>query len=351
MSLPTTFGTLTAATGGELDGNFQAVGVLTTIPCTLTGTNALVLAQEVNTPTISSYNPLLRLSAIIQNNNTGAVTAALGSLPVLPVYKDTSSGPTALSGSELQAKNQVVLVYDSALNSGGGGFHMSAPSTGSAGTVTSITAGTGLSGGTITASGTIALAAVSTLTLLANSTGGSAVPTANTLTAYLDAVFGTTQGSVLYRGASAWAELGPGTSGQFLETQGAGANPQWATPVAQTNTTWTPTDASGAGLSFTGVSASYTQIGNMVFYYAQLTYPTTASGSNAAIGGLPVNVANANYAQNYGSAKSAGVSTLQLTQVVKNAATMNLLTSASAAVTNTTLSTNIVVISGFYPVA
>lgn len=47
------------------------------------------------------------------------------------------------------------------------------------------------------------------------------------LQALLDAVT-TTQGSILFRGASEWQFLGPGTSGQFLETQGAGADPVWA---------------------------------------------------------------------------------------------------------------------------
>lgn len=35
------------------------------------------------------------------------------------------------------------------------------------------------------------------------------------------------QGSILYRGPSGWSVLGPGTNGQVLQTQGAGANPQW----------------------------------------------------------------------------------------------------------------------------
>jgi hypothetical protein len=37
-----------------------------------------------------------------------------------------------------------------------------------------------------------------------------------------------TQGSILYRSASAWSALAPGTSGYFLKTNGAGANPTWA---------------------------------------------------------------------------------------------------------------------------
>ena len=55
--------------------------------------------------------------------------------------------------------------------------------------------------------------------------------------------------------------------------------------------TWTPADASGAGLTFTGVTAKYTKIGNIVTVQSQLTYPTTASGSTAAISGLPFTTA------------------------------------------------------------
>lgn len=43
----------------------------------------------------------------------------------------------------------------------------------------------------------------------------------------LDAIT-TTQGSILYRGASSWSVLSPGTSGQFLKTNGPGADPSWA---------------------------------------------------------------------------------------------------------------------------
>jgi hypothetical protein len=51
---------------------------------------------------------------------------------------------------------------------------------------------------------------------------------------------------------------------------------------------WTPTDASGAGLTFAGVtSARYTKIGRCVFVDAEVGYPPTASGASAVIGGLP----------------------------------------------------------------
>lgn len=39
---------------------------------------------------------------------------------------------------------------------------------------------------------------------------------------------GSTQGDVLYRSASAWTVLAPGSSGFFLKTQGTAANPTWA---------------------------------------------------------------------------------------------------------------------------
>ena len=51
--------------------------------------------------------------------------------------------------------------------------------------------------------------------------------------------------------------------------------------------TWTPTDNSGAGLSITNNSARYTRVGRQVSLVASITYPVTANGSNAQIGGFP----------------------------------------------------------------
>jgi hypothetical protein len=42
-----------------------------------------------------------------------------------------------------------------------------------------------------------------------------------------DALFGAAQGSVIYRSATGWVGLPPGTVGQVLQTGGAGANPSW----------------------------------------------------------------------------------------------------------------------------
>ena len=65
--------------------------------------------------------------------------------------------------------------------------------------------------------------------------------------------------------------------------------------------TWTPVDASGAGLSFTGASAYYTRIGRTVTVVFTLVYPTTANASAARIGGLPFTSANTNNGFNNGT--------------------------------------------------
>lgn len=51
----------------------------------------------------------------------------------------------------------------------------------------------------------------------------------------------TTRGTILYRGAAAWAALAPGAAGDFLQSGGAGANPSWITdqPVTDPTTTIT----------------------------------------------------------------------------------------------------------------
>lgn len=112
------------------------------------------------------------------------------------------------------------------------------------GTVTSVATSGGLTGGPITSSGTISIAAngvaltniaqIGSKTVLGNSGGGTANVAAITPSAVLDMI-DNTQGDILYRGASSWVQLAPGTSGQFLQTQGAAANPQWATGLIASN--------------------------------------------------------------------------------------------------------------------
>jgi len=61
--------------------------------------------------------------------------------------------------------------------------------------------------------------------------------------------------------------------------------------------TWTPTDGSGAGLTFTTAVGYYTKIGRVVQFSIQVVYPSTADATAAKIGSFPFAFANANAAR------------------------------------------------------
>lgn len=89
-----------------------------------------------------------------------------------------------------------------------------------------------------------------------------------TLSEILDFIGSAAQGDVLYRGASAWARLAAGTSGQVLTTGGTGANPSWTTAIpsgtvnmfagSSAPTGWLLCD--GAAVSRTTYAALFTAI-------------------------------------------------------------------------------------------
>jgi hypothetical protein len=51
--------------------------------------------------------------------------------------------------------------------------------------------------------------------------------------------------------------------------------------------TFTPTDGSGAGLTFTGAEGTYIKVGGQVTCWVKLTYPTTANTTAASVQGFP----------------------------------------------------------------
>ena len=73
-----------------------------------------------------------------------------------------------------------------------------------------------------------------------------------TTSAALDGI-GASQGDLLYRSSTAWTVLAPGTSGQFLKTQGTGADPVWAplTVPVGANPTATASDTAVNGTAIT----------------------------------------------------------------------------------------------------
>lgn len=115
---------VTEATGAQLDENWSLVSAQAPIPCTASGTNTIVLTQKSDVYAVTAYTNNMQFSAVAVASNNGAVTARLGSLDALNVYKDSSVGPVALVGGEIIIGCAFTLMYDAALNSGNGGFHL-----------------------------------------------------------------------------------------------------------------------------------------------------------------------------------------------------------------------------------
>ena len=78
----------------------------------------------------------------------------------------------------------------------------------------------------------------------ADLSGTAAISNAN-----LALLSGGTQGDVVYYNGSDWVKLGVGTSGQFLKTQGAAANPVWAGAGVMAHF------ISGASLAYVGATS------------------------------------------------------------------------------------------------
>jgi hypothetical protein len=201
------------------------------------------------------------------NTLTAVIDATTGSTQGQVLYRSGTVW-TALSPG---TSGQVLTTNGAAANP-------SWTAVGGTGTVTNVATGSGLTGGPITTTGTIALASISSGNVLGNVSGGSAAPSATTPTQVLD-VIGSTQGQILYRGASVWSALSPGTSGQFLQTTGAGSTPQWASGNSGTVTSVT----CGAGLSGGAITTSGTCALALTSAVLQAS-PTPPTGTTAAGG-------------------------------------------------------------------
>jgi hypothetical protein len=74
--------------------------------------------------------------------------------------------------------------------------------------------------------------------VIGRNSGGAGDPEEVASTQVLDWI-GSSQGSVLYRGSSAWSSLVPGTKRKVLTTAGSGANPSWDSMTVRQVTTAT----------------------------------------------------------------------------------------------------------------
>lgn len=114
--------------------------------------------------------------------------------------------------------------------------------------------------------------------------------------------------------------------------------------------TWTPTDNSGAGLSFTVYNATYTKIGRLVEVEAAIYFPTTASIATVKITGLPFTAADG-YDNTGGlsiSATNVGANYYML--ITRGSSTFTINTNADVGVTNVTYSGKVLKFFGWYHV-
>ena len=254
----TTSGTLSIATTGVAAASYGTASSVPTIAVNSQGqitsasNTAIAISGSAVSGNISGNAANVTGTVAITNGGTGATTAAaarsnLGAGTVTSVSSGTglSGGPITGSGTLSIANTGVTAatygdathVPQIAINSQGQITSASsvAITSGGTGTVTSVSSGnlspiftSSVATSTTTPAISYSLTNATAYTLLGNNTGSSASPAYNSLSSYIDNI-GSAQGDILYRGATNWSVLTPGTSGQVLKTNGASANPSWTT--------------------------------------------------------------------------------------------------------------------------
>jgi hypothetical protein len=143
------------------------------------------------------------------------------------------------------------------------------------------------------------------------------------------------------------------TNGGVLQVSNGISFPATQSACADVNTlddyeegTWTPTDGSGAGLSFTVTFATYTKIGRQVTCNAKIIYPSTANGSAAQINGLPFTSNSDNHAVSTMFTDQGAYFSLVVTQSTTALITRNL---SGADLSNANLSGKTLIFTISYP--
>lgn len=179
----------------------------------LTGSaNAYVAATARS---ITGYFQGLRICCKANHTNSGAATLNVNGIGAVDIRKSAS---TALVAGDIVSGKYYDFIYDTATPS----FQAMAVSVPAAGTISTAM----LADDSVTYAKMQNVSATSRV--IGRKTAGAGDLEELTLSEVLDFIGSAAQGDILYRGAASWARLGAGTSGQFLQTQGAGANPQWA---------------------------------------------------------------------------------------------------------------------------
>ena len=238
---------------------------------TATGTSdAKVLSYSVAP---AAYYNGQRFAFIANTTNTTSATLNVNSLGAKTIKKDVSGTLTNLAASDMVSGMFVEVAYNTAgdcfvwVNRG------ALPTFGALAALNTV------------GTSQIDALAVTTATIAANAVDGTKI-----------ALGSDAQGDVMYYDGTNWVRLAAGTSGQFLKTNGAGADPSWVTAsggmtllatLATTSGNSVPTGTLNLTpyrklfISLNGISASASTIGVLLNGITFFTLGTAASTSSA----------------------------------------------------------------------
>jgi hypothetical protein len=265
-------GGVLSATGGGGGGDALVANPLSQFAATTSAQLAGVITNETGTGSLVFATSPTLVTPALGTPSSGTLTNCTGLPGAATTGAYTAAGLT-LSTARLLGR-----------------------STAGTGAAEEITLGTNLSftGTTLNAAGGGSYSFAATQRIYGRNTAGAGAGEEVTLSQVLDWA-SSTQGSLIFRGASTWTALGPGTVGQVLQSGGSGANPSWITASGGGNAqTANPLSQFAATTSaqLAGVMSDETGTGALVFATSPtLVTPalgTPSSGTLTSCTGLPV---------------------------------------------------------------
>lgn len=236
-----------------------------------TGVTSISFGTTGLTPNTATTGAVVVAGTLIAvNGGTGISSYAQGEM----LYANTTTTLDKVTANITTSKK-----YLSQTGTGTAGL---APTWGDV-TATNIAGGTA---GTLfynTAADTTTTLSIGTAYQLLGVNAGATAPSWQGLSSLIDNVFtASTQGTVLYRGASNWVALAPGTNGQFLTSGGTAANVSWTTGGAGGVTGFTTALNTAAPNATNNVSSIIPSGGTTNQYFAIIP-----KGTGGIIGAIP----------------------------------------------------------------